>query len=74
LAKKFKIPKIVIETPPSGDLWENQTDEDEMGFTYDELESYLKGQNIDNTKKELIEKLIKKNKHKQMGVINYENK
>ena len=73
LAKELKIPKIIIETPPSGDLWEDQTDENEMGFTYDELEAYLKKRTISKEKKIIIERLIQKNSHKKTGVKNYKN-
>lgn len=41
LAKFLKIPKDIIEKPPSAGLWEGQTDEGEMGITYEELDRYL---------------------------------
>ena len=41
LAAALKIPKTVIEKPPSGDLWQGQTDEDELGFTYEEVDKLL---------------------------------
>ena len=41
LAKELSIPKPIIEKPPSAGLWIGQTDEAEMGFTYEDLEKYL---------------------------------
>lgn len=41
LARELGVPAEVIDKPPSAGLWIGQTDEGEMGFTYDELERYL---------------------------------
>ena len=41
LARDLDVPAPIIEKAPSAGLWLGQTDEDEMGFTYAELESYL---------------------------------
>lgn len=41
LAEYFAIPEPVISKAPSADLWAGQTDEDEMGFTYEQLDRYL---------------------------------
>lgn len=34
LARYFRIPENIISKPPSADLWPEQTDEQEFGFTY----------------------------------------
>ncbi len=41
LAKELSVPKAIINKPPSAGLWIGQTDEAEMGFSYDTLEKYL---------------------------------
>ena len=41
LAKHLNIPENIISKKPSADLWKSQTDEDELGFTYDEVDKYL---------------------------------
>ena len=41
LATDLEIPQSIIDKPPSAGLWVGQTDEDEMGFTYSDLERYL---------------------------------
>jgi len=41
LARFLKIPREIIEKAPSAGLWEGQTDEGEMGFTYEALDNYI---------------------------------
>ncbi|MEW6094313.1 MAG: NAD+ synthase [Chloroflexota bacterium] len=41
LARALNIPEAVITKPPSADLWAGQTDEGELGFTYEEVDKLL---------------------------------
>jgi NAD+ synthase len=41
LARELDVPEPIIQKPPSAGLWVGQTDEEEMGITYAELERYL---------------------------------
>ena len=41
LARFLGVPRSIIEKPPSADLWVGQTDEAELGFTYDEADQVL---------------------------------
>ena len=41
LAQAMGIPSQIIDKPPSADLWQDQTDEDELGFTYAEVDKLL---------------------------------
>jgi NAD+ synthase len=41
LARELGIPEEIITKPPSAGLWEGQTDEGEMGITYEELDKVL---------------------------------
>ena len=41
LARALGIPEVIIQKPPSADLWLGQTDEGELGFTYDEVDQLL---------------------------------
>jgi NAD+ synthase len=43
LAKKVGISKRIIEKEPSAGLWEGQTDEGELGVTYEKLDQILLG-------------------------------
>ena len=41
LARYLNVPPEIINKPPSAGLWEGQTDEIEIGFTYQALDHYL---------------------------------
>jgi len=41
LAGALGVPEAIIQKPPSADLWSGQTDEDELGFTYAEVDQLL---------------------------------
>ena len=41
LARYLGVPTEIIGKPPSADLWTGQTDEDELGFTYEEVDRLL---------------------------------
>lgn len=41
LAKEMGVPSEIIEKPPSAGLWAGQTDEEEMGITYEELDKVI---------------------------------
>lgn len=41
LSRAMNIPAPIIEKPPSADLWADQTDEKELGFTYEEVDKLL---------------------------------
>jgi NAD+ synthase len=41
LSRYVGVPTSIIDKPPSADLWEGQTDEDELGFTYNAVDQVL---------------------------------
>ncbi len=41
LAAEMGVPEVILEKPPSADLWIGQTDEGELGFTYEEVDKLL---------------------------------
>ena len=41
LSRAMNIPASIIDKPPSADLWADQTDEKELGFTYEEVDKLL---------------------------------
>ena len=41
LASYMGVPEIIIDKAPSADLWAGQTDEDELGFSYDTADQVL---------------------------------
>ncbi|MGC9778460.1 MAG: NAD+ synthase [Candidatus Heimdallarchaeota archaeon] len=78
LAKYLDIPEEIITKAPTAGLWEGQTDEGEMGISYDNLDLILlaieKGYTKDQIVEELqlekaliekVEKMIKNSEHKR---------
>ena len=59
-------PKSVIERPPSAGLWEGQTDEGEMGTTYDCIDDLLEGKIIPERDRKIIEVLHRRTHHKRV--------
>jgi len=41
LSRALGIPSVIVDKPPSADLWLGQTDEGELGFTYEEVDKLL---------------------------------
>lgn len=41
LAGQLGVPEVIINKPPSADLWAGQTDEKELGYTYQEMDRLL---------------------------------
>ncbi|MFQ5922307.1 MAG: NAD+ synthase [Anaerolineales bacterium] len=41
LAVEMGVPEMILEKPPSADLWVGQTDEGELGFTYEQVDKLL---------------------------------
>ncbi|MHB1393105.1 MAG: NAD(+) synthase [Clostridia bacterium] len=65
LAYKLGIPEIVITKAPTAGLWENQTDEQEMGMSYVELDNYiLTGSGSEHVKSK-VEGMYQRSMHKR---------
>jgi len=41
LARHLGVPQPIIDKPPSADLWPDQSDEDDLGMSYDEIDRML---------------------------------
>ncbi len=67
LARELGVPEAIVDRTPSAGLWIGQTDEEEMGFTYDELERYIeKGpQAVSPALAMKIERLMRSSDHKR---------
>lgn len=65
LAEALNIPKKIIERVPSAGLWEDQSDEEEMGFSYESLEKYIKGEELDDRLREKIDSMYRRSSHKR---------
>ena len=67
LARELNVPQAVVDRTPTAGLWLGQTDESEMGFTYDELERYLTdgAQSLAPALAMKIERLVRASEHKR---------
>ena len=71
LAAELEIPQSIIDKAPSAGLWAGQTDEDEMGFSYADLERYLTTgpEGVAPALAMRIERLIRSTEHKRAQAI-----
>lgn len=75
LSKLLNVPESIINKKPSAGLWEGQSDEDELGFSYDDLDFYLDHINnnviinkyLDKNVIEKIERMHKNSEHKRQS-------
>lgn len=65
MARVLNVPEAVIEKVPSADLWEEQTDETEMGISYAVIDAYLEGKQISEADQVLIESMHERTQHKR---------
>jgi len=67
IARDLNIPQTIIDRTPSAGLWLGQTDEEEMGFTYADLERYLEDgpQAVSPALAMRIERLMRISEHKR---------
>ena len=64
-------PVCIIEKAPSAGLFDGQTDEQEMGITYKELDAYLFGKKVSDTAKQTIQRMHDQSEHKREGAKHY---
>lgn len=65
LAEYLSVPRPIIDKPPSAGLWEGQTDELEIGLTYQELDRFLTYGRAEPDVKLKIQLLMAKSNHKR---------
>jgi NAD+ synthase len=65
-AAKLGLPESIVNRVPTAGLWPGQTDEQEMGITYDSLDRYLIGEETPKEVVEKIEKLHRQSEHKRV--------
>nr|WP_245345305.1 NAD(+) synthase [Halobacillus andaensis] len=65
MAQFLGVPDEIVNKKPSAGLWEGQTDENEMGTSYDMIDRHLKGESIPDKDREIIEAMHKRTAHKR---------
>lgn len=65
MARILGVPDEIINKAPSAGLWEAQTDEDEMGTTYEMLNRHLLGESVPEKDREAIRYWHERSHHKR---------
>ena len=65
LARFLGISQAIIDKPPSAGLWAGQTDENELGFSYEELDRYLMTGEAPAELKKRMDSLMADSEHKR---------
>jgi NAD+ synthase len=75
LATSLEIPQSIIDKVPSAGLWVGQSDEDEIGFSYADLERYLVDgpDAVSPALAMRVERLIRTTEHKRAHALMPEN-
>jgi len=68
LAAKLGVPQSVLDKAPTAGLWEGQTDESELGITYEANSDYLEGKAIAPDVQEKLEKQYQRTEHKRSPI------
>jgi NAD+ synthase len=68
LAAYLKVPQSILDKAPSAGLWEGQTDEDELGISYEANSDYLEGKQIDPAAQERLESFYTRTHHKRNAI------
>lgn len=68
LAKHLGIPEEIITKPPTAGLWENQTDETEMGMTYEQLDNYILTGEAEDLVKNKVDTMYARSEHKRVPI------
>jgi len=68
IAARLGVPDAVIRKAPTAGLWEGQTDEGELGVSYEANSDYLEGKVIDPKAQEVLERHYLRTEHKRQPI------
>ena len=71
LANILALPQQIINKPPSAGLWQGQTDEQELGTSYQAIDAFLRGEDIPDGDRQIIEALHQQTSHKRTSAPYY---
>lgn len=71
MARELGVPDEIILKPPSAGLYTGQSDEEEIGLSYDDLDAGVEGRLEDEEKNKKIQRMIKISDHKRAGIPIY---
>ncbi|NEU24776.1 ammonia-dependent NAD(+) synthetase [Paenibacillus polymyxa] len=68
LASYLGVPQAILDKTPTAGLWEGQTDEKELGISYEANSDYLEGKEIDPAAREKLESYFTRTAHKRTSI------
>jgi NAD+ synthase len=68
LAQRLGVPQPILDKTPTAGLWQGQTDEKELGITYEDNSNFLEGKTVDPNVQEKLEKQYLKTEHKRNAI------
>jgi NAD+ synthase len=74
-AKEMEIPESIMKKAPSAGLWEGQSDEEEIGLSYEKIDASLKSLELQGWRattpvQDKVLELVRKSEHKRMPAPN----
>ena len=69
IAAALDLPRWVIERIPSAGLWPGQSDEEEMGVSYNDIRAYFDGGDISESAAARIQQMVKSTEHKRNPIV-----
>ena len=73
MAEALEIPKEITNKPPSAGLWEGQTDEEDLGIKYADVDRYILTGEASPEVAEKVQKLYKSTQHKRQTYAKYKD-
>ncbi|HUT38739.1 MAG TPA: NAD+ synthase [Methanoregula sp.] len=75
IAQELRIPGSIINKTPSAGLWEGQSDEEEIGLSYEKIDASLRALELKGWKaatpmEEKVLGLVRKSEHKRLPALN----
>jgi len=68
VARALGVPAEVVDKAPTAGLWAGQTDEAELGVSYEDNSDYLEGKQISDAAREILEKHYLRTQHKRQAI------
>ena len=68
LGERLGVPESVMKKTPTAGLWEGQTDESELGISYQHINDYLEGKKIPDDVKDKLEQQYLRTEHKRSPI------
>jgi NAD+ synthase len=69
IAAELGLPRWVIDRVPSAGLWPGQSDEEEMGVSYNDIRAYFDGGDISGSAAAKIKKMAGSTEHKRNPIV-----